>query len=480
MYYGRKKGIIIAIIVIAIILVVGIGGTCLYMFTDLFKSNEKLFWKYMSKETEKLEITPNLQMQEIEKKKQETPYITNAKVELSSTNNEINNNLQKIKLVSEGKTDKSNNYAYSENKLEYSNSTIFNLKYLHDEDIYALKSDEIVNAYVGVRNKNLNVLMQKLGITSNINIPDEIVPIDYLKVTNLTEQEKSHINETYTNIIMENITKDCYSRQTEAVVEKDGVSYTTTSYRLDLSSELISNIVLNILNTLKTDSVTLNLITTKANDLGLSEEYTTVDGIITTIDNIIENLENVNFIDTSFVVYNYKGETIMSEVLLKNTSKITIYADNWIKIKYENFEEDAEFDIMNIEIASNNTTTQSTLNIKVSVDNETEVTLDIENEGSVADETLTTNITVTVTQNNETYEMTYTKDTEFVDELENIEELNETNCAILNDYSQQDLNTLMQALINQIITVFNQKAQIIGVLNTVTNPIPQITPNQNS
>ena len=170
----------------------------------------------------------------------------------------------------------------------------------------------------------------------------------------------------------------------------------------------------------------------------------------------------------------------MSEVLLKNTSKITIYADNWIKIKYENFEEDAEFDIMNIEIASNNTTTQSTLNIKVSVDNETEVTLDIENEGSVADETLTTNITVTVIQNNETYEMTYTKDTEFVDELENIEELNETNCAILNDYSQQDLNTLMQALINQIITVFNQKAQIIGVLNTVTNPIPQITPNQNS
>lgn len=126
------------------------------------------------------------------KKKQETPYITNAKVELSSTNNEINNNLQKIKLVSEGKTDKSNNYAYSENKLEYSNSTIFNLKYLHDEDIYALKSDEIVNAYVGVRNKNLNVLMQKLGITSNINIPDEIVPIDYLKVTNLTEQE-NHI-----------------------------------------------------------------------------------------------------------------------------------------------------------------------------------------------------------------------------------------------------------------------------------------------
>ena len=170
----------------------------------------------------------------------------------------------------------------------------------------------------------------------------------------------------------------------------------------------------------------------------------------------------------------------MSEVLLKNTSKITIYADDWINIKYENFEEDAEFDIMNIQIASNNTTTQSSLNIKVSVDDEIEVTLDIINEGSVADEAITTNITGALTQNNERYEMTYIGTTEFVDELENIEDLNETNCAILNDYSQQDLNTLIQALMNQIITVFNQKAQMIGVLNTVVNPTPQITPNQNS
>lgn len=262
---------------------------------------------------------------------------------------------------------------------------------------------------------------------------------------------------------MENITKDCYSRQTEAVVEKDGVSYTTTSYRLDLSADLISNIVLNILDTLKTDSITLNLIATKGADLGLAEEYTTVDGIISCVDNIIDNLENINFVDTSFVVYSYKGETIATEVLLKNTSKITIYTDNTIKIEYENFEEDSEFNVMDIEITRNNATTQSNLNIKVNVDDKTEVTLDISNTGSLADTTLDTTIAATIMQDNETYEMIYTGTTEFVNDLENIEELNETNCAILNDYSQQDLNTLMQALMNQIITVFNQKAQIIGM-----------------
>ena len=477
MYYGRKKGIIIAIIVVAIILVIGIGGTCLYMFTDLFKSNEKLFWKYMSKEATSLELKPNLQMEEIQKKKQQTPYTTDGKVEFSSTNDEVNNNLQKIKLTSEGKIDKTNNYAYSENKLEYNNSTIFNLKYLQDGDIYALKSDEIVNAYVGVRNKNLKVLMQKLGISATFNIPDEIIPIDYSSIYKLTKEEEKHINETYVNVIMQNITKDCYSRQTEAVVEKDGVSYTTTSYRLDLSSNLISNIVLNILNTLKTDSVTLNLIASKASELGI-EEYATVDGVSKAIDNIIDNLENIDFVDTSFVVYAYKGETIATEVLLKNRSKTTIYIDNPIKIKYENFQEDAEFNVMNIEMITKNTSTQSNFNIKANVDDQTEVIIDISNTGSAIDGTLDTNIIASIIQNNEEYEMIYTGTTKFINELENIEKLNETNCAILNDYSQQDLNTLIQALMNQIITVFNQKAQMIGALSStnINNPIlPEIT-----
>ena len=157
-----------------------------------------------------------------------------------------------------------------------------------------------------------------------------------------------------------------------------------------------------------------------------------------------------------------------------------LYIDNSIKIKYENFEEDAEFNVMNIEITTKNTVAQSSLNIKANVDDETEVTLDISNIGSAADGTLDTNITLAVMKDRETYEMTYTESTEFVNELENIEELNETNCAILNDYSQQDLNTLMQALMNQIITVFNQKAQMIGISNTVVNPTSQITTNENS
>lgn len=464
MYYGRKKGIIITVVIIAIILVIGIAGTCLYMFTDLFKSDENLFWKYMDKGLGSVKLTNNAQMEEIQKKKEQTPYTTTGELAVSSTDKDAKEVLEKLKLSINSETDKINDYSHTKTNLEYADISIFDLDYVHDEDLYALKSDEIVTVYLGIRNKNLNVLMQKLGIKATFDIPEEIVLNDY-STLKLTDEEKNHINETYSNVILKNISKDCYSKQTEAVIKKEEISYTTTSYRLDLSAELVSKIALDILNTLKTDSITLNLLATKATTIGLDEQYTTIDGLNKIIDEMIEKVQSTEFVDMSFVVYSYKGETIATEVLLRNTAKITIYAENSIKITYENLELDAEFNIMNLEITNNNTSTQSNLNIKANVDGNKELILDIVNIGSATQGTLDTTVTASITNEGKTYTVDYAETTEFVNELQDVIDLTDTNCAVLNDYSQNDLNVLMQAIVNQIVMVYNQKAQMLGIIN---------------
>ena len=56
-------------------------------------------------------------------------------------------------------------------------------------------------------------------------------------------------------IRINNISEESYSKQTEAVIEKDGVSYNTTSYRLDLTGAQISTILVNVLNTLKRENL---------------------------------------------------------------------------------------------------------------------------------------------------------------------------------------------------------------------------------
>lgn len=464
MYYGRKKWITIAIVAIVIV-ILAIIGTVIIMNTDLFKSNKILFWKYVGKEFES-EIPQITQLQDIEKMKEQSPYTITGELTASSTDEDLNNALSKIKLNTESQTDKVNNYTHTNAKIGYANATIFNLDYTNVDDIYALKSDEIVTVYLGVRNENLKVLFQKLGITDTSAIPDKIETIDFSEILKITEEEKQHIQETYTDIIISNIPDDSYSKQTQAVIEKDGVSYNTTSYRLDLAGTEISNILINVLNTLKTDSVTLNLIVTKAKILGLSDEYTTVDGINNTIDDLIQEIQGTEFADTSFVVYNYKGETIATEILFRNEQKMTIYNEQGkIKVTVEDLTGDSEYRVTSVEIVYEITSTYSNINIKLVADEQEMMTLDIANTGSATQGNVQTNYDITIKyEDDEEILLSYNQTLEFVSEIENMESLDETNCAILNDYSQEQLNSLMQALANQIILVYSQKAQMLGLM----------------
>lgn len=476
MYYGRKKGIIIGIVVAIVVVLIAVITLFIVMKTDLFKSNKTLFWKYMTSAIESTKIEPNTQFQDIEKMKLQSPYTFNGELTLNSNNETTNSNLEKIKLVIDGQADKENNYLYANSKIEYANTSIFNLEYKNTDNIYALKSDEIASAYIGIRNENLNVLLQKLGIDVIVDMPDTITTKNYSKLFEFSDEELQNISDTYKNVILNSISKDNYSRQTGAIIQKDGVTYDTTSYRLDLTGIQISEILVNILNTLKTDSITLNLIATKAKILELEDEYTTVDGIRSSIDNIIENIQKTEFLDISFVVYNYKGEAIMTEIIVRNEQKITMYNDNQrIKMTFEDLKLEPTYGIATIEIANQVTTTKTDIVAKVNIDDELIVELNMINIGAATQGSVDTNCSITITNEGETIGLEYSQTLEFVNELENMQKLNETNCAILNDYSQEELTALIQALTNQISEVIGQKIQMILVNNIENNTI-----NQNS
>lgn len=463
MYYGRKKWITIAIVAVVVV-VLGVVATLVILNTDLFKSDKILFWKYVGKEFESgmPQIT---QLQDVEKMKVQSPYITSGELTMSVSDEEVNDTLEKMKLSIESKVDKANNYAHTNAKLNYANATMFNLDYANQDDIYALKSDEIVTMYLGVKNENLNVLLQKLGMDFFSGIPDKIEPIDYKEMFNISEEERLHIQQTYIAAIINNISKDCYSKQTEAIIENNGVSYNTTSYRLDLTGTQISDILVNLLNTLKTDSITLNLIATKAKLLEL-EEYTTVDEINSAIDDSIQEIQMEEFTDTSFVVYSYKGETIATEILFRNEQKVTIYNEEGnIKFVIQDLTGDADYEVMSVEINYAVSSTHTNANIIVLVDEKELISANITNNGSVSQGSLETQYDVTITYGNEeNISLNYNQILEFTSEIEDKENLDETNCVILNDYTKEQLEALMQALANQIVIVFDQKTQMLGIM----------------
>ena len=476
MYYGRKKGLIIGIVVAIIVILIAIISVFVVLKTDLFKSNKTLFWKYASLQLESFNQTPNIQLEEIEKLKVQSPYTYQGELILDSSDEE-SSSLENIKLNIVGENDKTNEYSHVNTKIDYVNNTLFDVDYVKNDNLYALKSEEIVTAYLGVRNENLKVLFQKLGVQDTSSIPDEITANNYSEILKFSKVDLEHLKETYTNVIANNITSESYSRQTSAVVEIDGASYNTTSYRLDLSSEQIVSILEDVLNTLKTDSITLNLIIEKAKLLGLTDEEITIEDLTSAIDEAISELEQEEFQDISFVVYNYKGETIQAEMIVRNQGKATINAkkDN-IKVTYESYEEENN---VTIELINNVTTTRSNMQVKIDVNGETQVNIDIINTGSATQRSLNTTCEISVVSEETEVNATYNQTIEFIDELEETITLDETNSVVLNDYNAQDMKALVEAISARTTEVIGQKVQTL-LANIIVNSAYNTIQNDNT
>ena len=472
MYYGKKKGIIIAIVIIILLIVIAVGGVMLYLFTDLFKSNQTLFLKYIDQTIQGMKYETNDQTKDIIEAQKENPYQIKGALnfDYDGSENKQAEILKQIKVELETNANGQEEKTYTKASVLYQNQNLFNLEYANSNNIYALKSDEIVTAFIGVRNENLKVLAQKLGMQDNLNIPDSITPIDYEDLLNISEEEKQHISDTYLPVIVNNIEKSKYSKQSNIPITKEGVEYNTTAYRVDLTSEDIANISVKLLETLKQDSITLNFIATKAKILNLPEEYTQVNNLTKQIDEQIKKIEDSEKSPengVSIVVYEEKGQTVLTEIIVKNNVKFTLYASNTnqknsIYVMAENLSTSNDYNTVEMQVTQTKTAKQTNTEILVNKDNDKGLEIYLTNEGLPSDEKVTTTCEINYNDGNDKYIANYEQEINFNEENEIIS-LDNTNCAILNDYPTDQLSLLIVLIDQQIQNVMNQKMQAVGI-----------------
>lgn len=475
MYYGKKKGIIIAIVIIILLIVIAVGGVMLYLFTDLFKSNQTLFLKYIDQTIQGMKYETNDQTKDIIEAQKENPYQIKGTLnfDYDGSENKQAEILKQIKVELETNANGQEEKTYTKASVLYQNQNLFNLEYANSNNIYALKSDEIVTAFIGVRNENLKVLAQKLGMQDNSNIPDSITPIDYEDLLNISEEEKQHISDTYLPVIVNNIEKSKYSKQSNIPITKEGVEYNTTAYRLDLTSEDIANISVKLLETLKQDSITLNFIATKAKILNLPEEYTQVNNLTKQIDEQIKKIEDSEKSPengVSIVVYEEKGQTVLTEIIIKNNVKFTLYASNTnqknsIYVMAENLSTSNDYNTVEMQVTQTKTAKQTNTEILVNKDNDKGLEIYLTNEGLSSDEKVTTTCEINYNDGNDKYIANYEQEINF-NEKNEIISLDNTNCAILNDYPTDQLSMLIVLIAQQTQNVMNQKMQQLGIQTT--------------
>ena len=303
-----KKKILLIIIPIVIILIIAAIIAVLYFTTDLFKSNEELFWKYFAQNQDVFDVIKNDKQAEQSQFKTNNSYTSDGNLSLVIAQGE--NSSKQLNVVTTARHDITTNRTYADATLKNGDIDLFKASYINSGDIYAVSCDEIFQGYVGTENSGLTQLAANFGIE---NFPDSINVNEYTNLLDVTDEEWAHISETYLPVIMNVISEESYTKASEEI-QVNGQTYNANVYGIQITGENLKQLIINGLTTLRGDTQTLVMLSNKLSTLGLGIEYTDTSNLALKIDELIDNMQNVTIGDNLYInVYENNDEVIRKE-----------------------------------------------------------------------------------------------------------------------------------------------------------------------
>ena len=290
----KSRGLLITIIIIFIIILLLVGGMAyLYFFTDMFKSNKQLFFKYTSQIVQSENGFIDNQLMQYFQKKNSTSYENNGEItfDVSIPNMEENLKLgNDLNIIFTGKEDPSNTKSERVISINYSDNVNFPLTYRKTNTVTGIQTEYIGSSFVAVRNDEE---ISELGDINNL-----------LKLQNLefSNEEIQKLKTTYFDNILNTLDDSKFSTLTEGNL---------TGYRLTLTGEELKNVLVQILNALKTDTDTMH----KLNELleGIEIDTRLNEN---SIDDVIESINDSEWNqDIEMTVYASGGN--LSKVLVE-------------------------------------------------------------------------------------------------------------------------------------------------------------------
>ena len=450
----KKKGLIITIIVLVVLLVLA-GGAFAYIYfgTDLLLSERQGFEKYAIQLVvgENKFISSNLE--NYYNRKETTPYTTDGSIsaatmligDAASTNSTEVQKLVDILRYSdqasisfEGKVDNANKKFEQNISINYSDTVKFPFTYRVDGDIYGIQSDEIGATYIAIDNNNLPELFQNLGATDVTGIPNKLESTE-LQSANFTDEERAHILNTYILPIYNGITDDKFSKQDNS----DG----SVTYTLTLTTQELKNMLLQALEILKEDQLMIDKLNGIAQELyGDNYNEETMEINQKSIQESISNIGSASIEDGTVQLGITQSDRRVNKISI-NYGEITI----------------------NISKLSSN---QSVDNYNISILKGGYTLFDLEMSYSVIDtNSLHEQYIATVNIENKTTTKYHYPNTVTFGSNISFEPLNATNSAILNSYSTEQLLPFLGQLGIRIVQINNEQMTELGYPTELINPV---------
>ena len=462
----RKKRITLIIVIVVLVLLI-IGGifTFLYLNTDMFKSNQTLFVKYLGKNSENIQDLQNIiNKTEYDELLKTNPYNVTSEIKVNYTQNvgtteeNNNNSINQLKMTIEGQTDNNNNYDYRNIKLLKNDEQVMQNEILHTSNNYGIKFTDLFNQYVVVENENLKDLLKRIGYTdeqiefvpNSIDFSDNI--IEEIKFSN--EDIESLINK-YTSIITQNIGETSFQRQKNQVVEINGQNYLANAYSLVLTKEQLNNVYINILENLKEDEIILNKIDeiqNKINQLTLGENNQDLKNEFTQkIDLTIGRIRqtNIGTEETKIIVYENSGKTISTSIQTQEYQINLNCLNGYNELVFN------ENDTVTYKITIENIDNKLAINIENNKNQKS--SLYIERTYEENDKKKDENYKVLYEIDDRRLETNINKTIEIAPIMENAQVFNNDNAVVLNNLE----DSMMKEIINRVQTGLNEKIETV-------------------
>lgn len=470
----RKSGnkvLIIVLIVIALLAVSGGIFAYIYFGTDMLKSGQELFAKYLAQNLEEITQTVSIKkINEIEEKLKESKYEENiaisyigaegteptAQITIDTQNDSINKKTYWIlSLMMEGFEDS------------------LDIEYMGENNMYSLRFTDAVKEFVTVENAKLKQLATNLGIDEET--VEQIIPesIDFGKFSfenlKLTEDEKETEINRYLELLYNNIAKEKYQKNKNTVITVNGKTITTNAYRLTLNMQDIKNIEIKLLEALKQDEIILAKLQIIDEML---QEYE-LDSIKESFVEAIQ--EEIDFLNEEEII---EDENIAITVYEENRRTVRIRLEqglNYITLDTTETDGKKQIDIDYTSIDEENTQ----LSRKVTIIKENDNKLSIQFNNVEGEEQYNTNLSVQLTENeNNTKidvvingkenQMTFSRNINIVDEINYNVTLDDTNNIVLNELSSEQISYIFGILGERLNTEY------VEPLGTALEPIIMI------
>ena len=239
-----KKKIALTLLIVVILL--GIGSVYAYFATNAFKTDKELFFSYMTSEW--ISDLKDENLKEYIKKQENNAYTNKGSIALEvqddgSISDETLQMIKNSKITFEGKTDNSKKIAEQTLTMELAQGINIPVKVRRDGETLGIQSNLLNTKFIAVRNENLKNLLERLGADAE-DVPDKI---DFEEST-FTQSEIKELKEKYFSILDENLDEELFSKEKEN---------DQTIIKLSMTEEKAKDVLIKIFQTIRDDETLL-------------------------------------------------------------------------------------------------------------------------------------------------------------------------------------------------------------------------------